>query len=212
MERQSSGIGKANIGLTTITTLLTSIKTRIRRLITPRLNQTTMTTQPELPIYYRKQKRPLLRSWKNYAHLSPPDPPHKKPKKQVRFLLKPDKSPVRQPLHPYLRKEKGNSPFQEPEPLRLVPQPRPVLHYRSPATQPYLVYHSGPQTYQPRRPHQPPFRPQYHLPETRPHDPHQPYEWRRMPHPDPSGILPSLLMEPPRRHNPFGMHYTTTMY
>src|SRR6201999_2993250 len=154
-----------------------SIKTHIRQLIIPRPNQTTTTTQPESPTYCRKQKRPLQQSRKNYFHLSPQAPLHKKPKKQVRFLLRPDKGPVKQPLHPYLRKEKGNNPFQEPKPLRLVPQPRPVLHYRPHETQPYLVSHSGPQTYQPRRSHHPPFRPQYHPPGTRPHDPHQPYEW-----------------------------------
>src|SRR6201999_917660 len=156
---QSSGIGKANIGLTTITTLLTSIKTRIRRLITPRPNPTTTTTQLESPTYYRKQKRPLLQSQKNYVHPLPPDPQYKKLEKQLRFLLRPPKSPVKQPPHPYPRKEQGNNPFQEPEPWR------PVLHYRPHETHRYLVHHSGPQTYQPRRPHQPPFRPQYH-PET----------------------------------------------
>src|ERR1700742_890288 len=208
-ERQSSGIVKSNIGLTTITTLLTSIKTRIRRLITPRPNPTTTTTQLESPTVYRKQKRTMPQSQKNYGHLPPPDPRYQKPEKQVRFLLRPHKSPVKQPPHPYPRKEKGNNPFQEPKPRRPIPQPRPGPPYRPHETQRYLVHHSGPRTYQPRRPHQPPFRPQYH-PETRPH--YQPYEWRRTPHPDLSGILPTPLMEPPRRHNPFGMHYTTTMY
>src|SRR6201999_4331076 len=166
---QSSGIGKANIGLTTITTLLTSIKTRIRRLITPRPNPTTTTTQLESPTYYRKQKRPLLQSQKNYVHPLPPDPQYKKLEKQVRFLLRPHKSPVRQPPHPYPRKEKGNNLSLGLESQRPVPQLRPVLHYQPRTTHQYLVHHSGPQTYQPRRSHQPPFRPQYHPPETRLH-------------------------------------------
>src|ERR1700742_1075594 len=207
-ERQSSGIGKANIGLTTITTLLTSIKTRIRRLITPRPNPTTTTTQLESPTYYRKQKRPLLQSQKNYVHPLPPDPQYKKLEKQLRFLLRPPKSPVKQPPHPYPRKEQGNNPFQEPKPRRPIPQPQPVPHYRPHETQWYLVQRAGPQTSQPRQPHQPPFRPQHH-PEMRPHYPYQQYEWRRTPHPDLSGILPSPLMGPPRKHNPSGMHYTT---